>query len=93
VAAAAPTAQTLGAYAGTYESVDAETVLTASVDNGKLVLKRRPDTTIALTPIYADVFGAGGLGTVIFLRDALGRPTELSVRQDRVWDLRFIRSR
>jgi hypothetical protein len=93
VVAAAPTAPALGAYAGRYESADAETVLTASVDNGKLVLKRRPDTTIALTPIYADVFGAGGLGTVIFLRDARGRPTELSVRQDRVWDLRFIRSR
>jgi hypothetical protein len=53
------------------------------------VLKRRPDTTIALTPIYIDAFGAGGLGTVFFRRDASGHVTALSVSQDRVWDLRF----
>jgi len=52
------------------------------------VLKRRPDTTIKLTPIYADAFSGTSLGIVIF-RHAAGRPTEFSVVQDRVWDLRF----
>jgi len=91
VRAASPTVQDLETYAGTYASDEAETVLTALVEHGKLVLKRRPDTTIGLTPIYADAFGAGGLGTVIFRRDASGRVTALSVKQDRVWDLKFNR--
>jgi hypothetical protein len=87
-----PAAQDLQAYAGAYQSDEAETVLTAAVDGGKLVLKRRPDTTLALTPAYADVFTAPGLGTVLFRRDADGRPSGLSVSQERVWDLRFKRT-
>jgi CubicO group peptidase (beta-lactamase class C family) len=86
------TVKDIGAYAGTYVSADAEATLTAAVIDERLVLKRRPDTTIALTPLYADAFSAAsGLGTVIFRRDASGRPTELSVVQDRVWNMRFER--
>jgi hypothetical protein len=92
VALATYTDAELAALAGTYESDDAETVLRAVVENHAIVLKRRPDTTITLTPTYADAFTAGnGLGTVIFRRDATGRPFALSVVQDRVWDLRFQR--
>jgi CubicO group peptidase (beta-lactamase class C family) len=81
-------------YAGTYVSDDAETTLTASVIDGQLVLKRRPDTIIALTRLYPGAFSADhGLGTVIFHWDASGRPSELSVVQDRVWDMRFQRVR
>jgi hypothetical protein len=84
------TVKDAGVYAGTYVSDDAETTLTAAVANGKLVLRRRPDTTIALTPLYPDAFSADqGLGTVIFRRDAGGRPTALSVVQDRVWNMPF----
>ena len=84
----------LAALAGTYASDEAETVLTAVVENHALVLKRRPDTTITLTPAYADAFTADhGLGIVIFRRDASGRATELSVVEDRVWGLRFQRRR
>jgi CubicO group peptidase (beta-lactamase class C family) len=80
----------LAALAGTYTSDEAETVLTAVVENHALVLKRRPDTTIQLTPTYANAFTADhGLGTVIFRRDASGGATELSVVQDRVWNMRF----
>jgi CubicO group peptidase (beta-lactamase class C family) len=83
----------LAAFAGRYTSDEAETVLTAGVESHRLVLKRRPDTTIRLTPTYADAFTADhGLGTVIFRRDAGGRITELSVVQDRVWDLRFAKT-
>ena len=88
------TDEQLGALAGTYTSDEAETVLTAVVENHALVLKRRPDVTIKLTPTYGDAFSAsGGLGTVIFRRDGSGRPSEFSVVQDRVWDMRFRRSR
>jgi hypothetical protein len=88
-AASKPTLQDLQAYAGSYASDDAETVLTAAVEGGTLVLKRRPDTTLALTPVYADAFSTPELGTILFRRDANGRPTEFSVSQERVWDLRF----
>ena len=63
----------LAGFAGSYTSDEAETVLHAVVENHALVLKRRPDTTITLTPTYADAFTADhGLGTVIFRRDAGG---------------------
>jgi len=91
VTAAKPSAQALEQYVGTYASDEAETVLRAVVENGRLVLKRRPDATIPLEPLYADAFQAPQLGTVIFRRDAGGRITALSVSEDRVWDLRFRR--
>ena len=55
-----------------------------------LVIRRRPDTTLKLTPVYADAFDVPQLGLVIFHRDG-GRVSGLSVSQDRVWDLRFAR--
>ena len=88
---AKPTPEQLAPLAGTYTSDDAETTFLAAVDQGALVLKHRPDVTIKLTPMYADAFGAGQLGTVIFRRDGSGRPTGFSVVQDRVWDMRFQR--
>ena len=87
---AQPTALELQEFAGTYVSDEAETTLIASVDNAALVLKRRPDTTMRLTPLYKDAF-SGSIGTVIFRRNNAGRVRELSVSQDRVWDLRFTR--
>ena len=86
---AAPTRQQLEAYAGTYASEEADAELRAVVESGKLVLKRSPDTTIALTPLYDDTFSAGGLGTVFFRRDSAGKVVALSASQDRVWDLHF----
>jgi CubicO group peptidase (beta-lactamase class C family) len=80
----------LAGYAGTYESDEAETTMIAGVDGGALVLKRRPDTVIRLTPAYADAF-RGSIGLVRFQRDAAGRIVSLSVTQDRVWEMRFQR--
>ncbi|MCU1385372.1 MAG: beta-lactamase [Acidobacteria bacterium] len=82
----------LARFAGVYASDEAETVLTAAIHHHALVLTRRPDTTVTLTPTYADAFTADhGLGTVIFRRDAAARATELDVVQDRVWNMRFHR--
>lgn len=83
-----PTAAQLGAYAGAYWSEEAETQLTAAVDQGGLVLRRRPDTVIKLTAIGPDTF-RGSIGTVTFRRNGSGAVEALSVSQDRVWDLRF----
>ena len=77
-------------YTGTFVSDEAEVSYTAEIQQGNLVLKRRPDSTIRLTPVYADAFRAG-FGFVRFHRDAAGQVTSFSVSQDRVWDLRFAR--
>ena len=48
----------------------------------------------SLTAVERDAFNAGGgLGSVRFIRDAQGSVTQLSVRQARVYDLRFDRVR
>jgi len=82
----------LAGYVGTYNSDEAETTLVAAVDGESLVLKRRPDSVIRLTPIYADAFRSA-IGFVRFHRDATGQIISLGVTQDRVWDIRFQRSR
>ena len=78
-------------FTGTYTSSEAEASMNAAVEDGALVLKRRPATTVRLTPIYRDGFSGPGLGTVVFRRDAAGRVHAISIVQDRVWDLRFSR--
>lgn len=93
VVPAHPSAEALEEYAGRYSSADAETEIAIDVEQGRLVLRQRPDTTIQLTPLYADAFDAGSLGTVIYHRDGAGRPVELSVVQDRVWNMPFQRVR
>jgi CubicO group peptidase (beta-lactamase class C family) len=90
VAPVRPGADQLQEFAGTYSSDEAETILTVAVRGESLVVKRRPDTELKLTPIYADAFDAPQLGLVIFRRDGR-RVTGLTVSQDRVWDLRFVR--
>jgi CubicO group peptidase (beta-lactamase class C family) len=85
-----PTAAELAAFEGQYRSVEAETVFTAAVEGGVLVLRQRPDRAVYLTPLYQGAF-TGWLGTVVFRRDAGGRLEGFSINQDRVWDLRFER--
>ena len=85
-----PTAAQLSALTGIYSSDEAETVLTAAVDEGQLILKRRPDAVIKLTATGPDKF-RGSIGTVTFIRNASGAVNALSINQERVWDLRFVR--
>ena len=87
---AQPTAEVLKGLAGRYVSDEVETTLIAAVDGDRLVLRRRPDSDIVLTPVYPDGFSSS-LGWIVFHRDGAGRATGLSVSQDRVWDLRFTR--
>jgi hypothetical protein len=87
---AAPSAVQLQELVGAYTSAEAETTVNVAVEGGSLVIKRRPDATIRLTPVYPDAF-TGQIGTVIFRRTG-NRVTALSVVQDRVWDLRFSRA-
>jgi CubicO group peptidase (beta-lactamase class C family) len=80
----------LNDFAGEYFSPDTQSTLVVSVENAGLVLSVRPGLRVSLTPVYADAFQAQ-LGIIRFIRDAGGRVRELSVGQDRVYDLRFSR--
>lgn len=77
-------------YVGTYVSDEAEVSYTAAVQDGSLVLKRRPDAVLRLTPVYADGFRAP-IGVVRFARDSNGAVTGFHVSQDRVWKLEFVK--
>jgi CubicO group peptidase (beta-lactamase class C family) len=85
----APTA-TLSDFVGDYWSDEAETKLTALVDKNRLVLQRRPGTLIELNLVGKDTF-SGQIGTITFHRSASGTVESFSIKQDRVWDLRFAR--
>jgi CubicO group peptidase (beta-lactamase class C family) len=86
----APSAAQLAEFSGEYHSPDAETTFQVAVEEGRLVLRRRPNTRIALTPVYTDAF-QGQLGLIRFYRDASGRIMELGISQSRVYDLRASR--
>jgi hypothetical protein len=90
VEAFAPTADHLAVYAGTFHSDDAEATLRVAVETDALVVHRRPDTRITLTPVYEDVFRSG-MGLVRFHRDGSGTVTGIGLRQARVHDIRFQR--
>ena len=80
----------LSDFAGDYWSDEAETKLTALIDRDRLVLRRRPGTLIELDLVGKDTF-RGQIGTVTFHRNASGAVDSFSIKQDRVWDLRFAR--
>lgn len=87
---AAPTADALRAFTGRYVSDEAQATFDVAVDGERLVIRRRPGLVTPLTPVYADAF-SGGLGWVVFRRDAAGRVVGLSLGSERLWDLRFTR--
>ena len=78
-------------YAGRYASDEAETTLTVALEGSDLVIKRRPDTTLRMRAVEKDVFAVPSLGQITFRRGPGGQVTELSIKLDRVWDLRFQR--
>ena len=86
------TAAALQEFAGDYYSADAAATFTVRVEGGRLALLRRPDVRVVLTPVSEDVFAAGPVGRIRFVRGADGGVTGLSMQQDRVYDLRFERT-
>jgi CubicO group peptidase (beta-lactamase class C family) len=84
-----PTPAQLSAYVGTYHSPDADATFTVMVDDGELVMLRRPADRFSLRAVYPDAFRGPGL--VRFHRDGAGRVVELGIRQARVHDIRFQR--
>jgi CubicO group peptidase (beta-lactamase class C family) len=88
-----PTPTQLTGFAGEYRSDEAEAGYTAAVEDGRLVLRRRPDTRAELTPGYADAFTTPEGVLVRFIRGADGRVQAFTVSVERVRDLRFERVR
>ncbi len=86
-----PSEADLRAYEGEFYSHDAETTLTIIVEEGHLEVRRRPDDSFRLSPVYSDAFTAGQLGLIRFDRDESGTVVELRLRQGRVYDMRFQR--
>jgi len=86
-----PSSDELKSYVGRYVSDEAETEFTIVGDGDRLVLKQRPDVALPMQPVAADAFMVSRIGTVTFMRNASGGVTQLSVKQGRVWDLRFQR--
>jgi hypothetical protein len=86
---ASPTAADLQTYVGDYSSDEAQATLHVVVQGERLAVQNRPGTWSSLIPTYRDAFLTPGVGVVRFLRDASGTVTEMSVSQERVWDLRF----
>jgi hypothetical protein len=85
-----PSRADLKEMTGAYYSDEAEVELKVALEPDGLVIHRRPDTRIPLTPTYRDGFKSS-LGSVRFLRGAAGNVTELSIGEGRVWDIRFHR--
>lgn len=85
-----PTERQLASYAGEYYSPDAETTLVVSVQNGALSVFRRPAARMTLTPSAEETF-TSPLGRIRFISNERGEVVQLSVQQDRVFDMRFDR--
>jgi CubicO group peptidase (beta-lactamase class C family) len=77
-------------FAGEYYSADTESEIRITVEDGALVMNRRPASRTVLRPAGGDAFESP-LGRITFLRDDAGAVTQFSVRQERVFDLRFDR--
>lgn len=77
-------------FVGDFWSDEAETLLSIAVDSGELVLRQRPGTVIKLVPRGRDQF-RGSIGVITFMRNTTGVIDSLSIKQDRVWDLRFLK--
>ena len=74
----------LSEFVGVYSSEEAESVLRVVIENGNLAIHRRPNSSFALKPTYADAFHCS-LGNVHFLRDATQKIVALSLSGPRVW--------
>jgi hypothetical protein len=97
VAIASPTRAELGAMVGDYRSEEAQVTLKLSLEESGLVIHAYPDSFTSkpsyhLIPTYEGAFDSSGV-SVRFFHDASGNVTEMSIGENRVWDLRFKRLR
>jgi CubicO group peptidase (beta-lactamase class C family) len=85
-----PSAAERTAYAGRYESEEAEASFTVTDKDGQLTIADRYGRSSVMTPLYRDAFTSGGM-LVTFHRSASGSVVAASLGLGRVRDLRFER--
>jgi CubicO group peptidase (beta-lactamase class C family) len=92
---ARPSNADLEALAGKYESSETGSTVTLAVKAGELTLAIASNLPVRLRPTFRDAFMIedGGQTSIRFTRDASGNVTGLSAGDDRVWDLRFARTK
>lgn len=88
-----PTTGELENFTGEYVSDEADATYIVALRDGQLTmaLRERPDEAFPLSPAYRDAFTIADT-LVRFRRSGNGAISELSVGNERVWDLRFMRS-
>jgi hypothetical protein len=84
-----PTDAQLQEFAGSYTSPELGVNYQISAGNSGLVVKRRLQSDLTLTPAFKDAFG--NFGTWVFTRDAGGKVNGLLYTQGRVRRLRFVK--
>jgi CubicO group peptidase (beta-lactamase class C family) len=82
-------ADSLAAYAGTYESSELDTSYKLAVDGDHLTLRNRWNPKLSLVPLVADQFDTGDFGTLVFRRDGNGRILGMSLFVDRIRNITF----
>jgi CubicO group peptidase (beta-lactamase class C family) len=88
-----PTVADLNALNGNYSSTETGTTLHLALVAGELSYQiGKEPKRVKLRPTFRDTFETPTGASVRFYRDTAGRLTELSVGEDRVWDLRFKRA-
>ncbi len=88
-----PSAADLAALSGNYESRETGTTLTLAAGSkpGEMTYRIGGGGPVTLKPTFRDAFATADGAAIRFQRDASGKVTGLSVGEDRVWDLRFLR--
>ena len=85
-----PAPDDLASFKGDWFSEEASATFTVAVDAGKLFIKQRPVTSLAMQPIYKDHFDVQGY-VVWFTRDKNGKVNGMHVGTSRMRDMPFAR--
>jgi CubicO group peptidase (beta-lactamase class C family) len=85
-----PTPEELASLTGDWFSEEAGARFTLAVDAGKMFIKQRPATSLAMQPVYKDHFAVQGY-IVWFTRDKNGQVNGMHVGASRMRDMPFTR--
>ena len=88
-------ASNLAELTGEYDSRETGAMLTVAAGEkpGELTLRVATNAPLPLRATFRDAFVTPSGSSIFFVRDAAGKVIALSVGEDRVWDMRFMRVR
>jgi hypothetical protein len=88
VSPASFTAESLGEYAGEYYSDEAQVSYTVAVEQGKLIIRQSPKTSVTAMPTYKDAFDTP-VGPLYFERGKRNSVTGFKVSVSRARNVSF----